>query len=159
MKMPAMYRKRREYPKIREEITKSQEREAAQREQTEAFLKEKSRPRRFINRFSTRGMSFPGRSVLLDKELFRLNQQLEKLNESQEQKISYMWEEYEITPNNAKSYWKEEMQDGSGIKKEIGRSRKKSESLEMSMSMPSKITRAEGTSYVSVRPVPGSGGG
>ena len=42
-----------------------------------------------------------GQMNLLDKEVFRLNQQLEKLEESQEQKIAYMWEEYEITPNSA----------------------------------------------------------
>ncbi len=105
--------------KIREEITKSQEREAAQREQTEAFLKEKEQTQAVHKSFFDKRDELSGQISLLDKELFRLNQQLEKLNESQEQKISYMWEEYEITPNNAKSYWKEEMQDGSGIKKEI----------------------------------------
>ncbi|MGI6006164.1 MAG: chromosome segregation protein SMC [Ruminococcus sp.] len=37
---------------------------------------------------------------LLDKESFRLNHQKEKLEESREQKIQYMWEEYEITPGS-----------------------------------------------------------
>lgn len=38
---------------------------------------------------------------LLDKEGFRLNSQIDKLEETQEAQISYMWEEYEITPGSA----------------------------------------------------------
>ena len=38
---------------------------------------------------------------LLDKECFRLKTQAEKIEENREASISYMWEEYEITPNNA----------------------------------------------------------
>ena len=41
------------------------------------------------------------RTSLLDKECFRLKSQAEKIEEQRETQISYMWEEYEITPNNA----------------------------------------------------------
>ncbi len=37
----------------------------------------------------------------LDKELYRLNSQKEKLNEAMEQQTNYMWEEYELTFHNA----------------------------------------------------------
>lgn len=60
-----------------------------------------------------------GQMNLLDKEVFRLNQQLEKLEESQEQKIAYMWEEYEITPNSAYSYRQQEEISAAAVKKEI----------------------------------------
>ena len=59
------------------------------------------------------------RISLLDKECYRLNSQIEKLEESREAKISYMWEEYEITPNNALQYKNEELQDRQQMKKDI----------------------------------------
>ncbi len=37
----------------------------------------------------------------LDKEIFRLNNQREKLEEAGEYQTNYMWEEYELTPHNA----------------------------------------------------------
>ena len=56
---------------------------------------------------------------LLDKECFRLKSQMDKLEESREERISYMWEEYEITPNNALSYRKEELTDLPEMKKQV----------------------------------------
>ena len=60
-----------------------------------------------------------GQIGLLDKECFRLKSQMEKLEESREERISYMWEEYEITPNNALSYRKEELTDLPQMKKQV----------------------------------------
>ena len=42
-----------------------------------------------------------------------------KLEEHRESQISYMWNEYEITPNNALQYKKEELNDLKAMKKEI----------------------------------------
>lgn len=56
---------------------------------------------------------------LLDKECYRLGSQIEKLEESKEQQISYMWDEYQITPNSALSMKKEEMTERSVMKKQI----------------------------------------
>ena len=56
---------------------------------------------------------------LLDKECFRLRSQAEKIEEQRESQISYMWEEYEITPNNALQYRKEELNDRQAIKKDV----------------------------------------
>ena len=58
---------------------------------------------------------------LLDKECFRLKSQAEKIEENREAQISYMWEEYEITPNNALQYKKEELTDRQEMQKEIGK--------------------------------------
>ena len=41
---------------------------------------------------------------LLDKEVFRLNSQIEKLEENREAHVNNLWEEYELTPNNAAQY-------------------------------------------------------
>ena len=61
------------------------------------------------------------KTTLLDKECFRLRSQAEKVEEQREGRISYMWEEYEITPNNALSYKKEELDDFQEIKKDVAR--------------------------------------
>ena len=61
------------------------------------------------------------RTSLLDKECFRLKSQAEKVEEQRETQISYMWEEYEITPNNALMYRKEELTDRQEMKKEVSR--------------------------------------
>ena len=57
--------------------------------------------------------------TLLDKECFRLGNQIERLEENQESRINYMWEEYEITPNSAVQYRLEEISDRSDIKKSV----------------------------------------
>ena len=61
------------------------------------------------------------RTSLLDKECFRLKSQAEKVEEQRETQISYMWEEYEITPNNALTYRKEELTDRLEMKKDVSR--------------------------------------
>lgn len=57
--------------------------------------------------------------TLLDKECFRLGNQMERLEEKQESQINYMWEEYEITPNGAVQYRCEKIQERSDIKKAV----------------------------------------
>ena len=55
----------------------------------------------------------------LDKEVYRLNAQREKLEESVENQINYMWNEYEITLTDALALANPEMNDLSAMKKEI----------------------------------------
>ena len=55
----------------------------------------------------------------LDKEIFRLNQQREKLEEALESQQNYMWEEYELTFNNAKALRNEEYDNLTEMKKSI----------------------------------------
>ena len=55
----------------------------------------------------------------LDKEVYRLGAQREKLEESVEGQINYMWNEYEITLTDALSLSNPEMTDLSAMKKEI----------------------------------------
>ena len=60
-----------------------------------------------------------GRMTALDKEVYRLNTQREKLEESMENQINYMWDEYEITLSDAAGIRNEEMNDLPAMKKEI----------------------------------------
>ncbi len=55
----------------------------------------------------------------LDKEVYRLGAQKEKLQESVEAQINYMWAEYEITLTDAASMRDEEMTNLSAMKSEI----------------------------------------
>ncbi|MCQ2524291.1 MAG: chromosome segregation protein SMC, partial [Lachnospiraceae bacterium] len=57
----------------------------------------------------------------LDKEIFRLNSQKERFEESIDSQINYMWENYEITLSNAATMRDEEMTDLSAMKKEISK--------------------------------------
>ncbi|MCH5249350.1 MAG: chromosome segregation protein SMC [Lachnospiraceae bacterium] len=57
----------------------------------------------------------------LDKEVYRLNAQKEKLEESIESQINYMWDEYEITLSDASALRNEEMTDLSVMKKDISK--------------------------------------
>ncbi len=55
----------------------------------------------------------------LDKEVYRLNAQKERLEESMESSINYMWDEYEITLSVANGMRNEELTDLPKMKKEI----------------------------------------
>lgn len=55
----------------------------------------------------------------LDKEVYRLNTQKEKVEESMETQINYMWDEYEITLSSAAEIRNEEMTDLPAMKREI----------------------------------------
>lgn len=59
------------------------------------------------------------RMTALDKEVYRLNSQKERMEESIESQINYMWDEYEITLSDAESLKDETMNDLSSMKKEI----------------------------------------
>ena len=56
---------------------------------------------------------------LLDREVFRLNSQREKLEEAADAQASYMWEEYELTYNMALPLREEAYTDAPALKKQI----------------------------------------
>lgn len=60
-----------------------------------------------------------GHMSLMDKECFRLSNQKEKLDESQENQINYMWEEYELTPGAAVPLRLEEIPERGQIRRDI----------------------------------------
>jgi len=58
------------------------------------------------------------RMTALDKEVYRLNAQKERFEESIASQINYMWDEYEITLSDASSLRDEEMTDLPAMKRE-----------------------------------------
>lgn len=59
----------------------------------------------------------------LDKELFRLNQQRENLEEAVETQKNYMWDEYELTLHHAQSLRKEELGSLAEMKKSVAKAK------------------------------------
>ncbi|MBR6398793.1 MAG: AAA family ATPase, partial [Lachnospiraceae bacterium] len=55
----------------------------------------------------------------LDKESFRLHERMTHIEESIESQASYLWEEYELTPSEAKKLRDAEMTDRKAIKQQI----------------------------------------
>ena len=65
----------------------------------------------------------------LDKEIFRLNSQKEKLEELGKHRTDYIWEEYELTPHGALELREEDVRDLGELKKEIARLKDEIKSL------------------------------
>jgi chromosome segregation protein len=91
--------------------------------EAEAALKEKQQIKDELSakqkNFFERREEISERKTNLDREVYRLNSQIEKLEENIENQINYMWNEYEITLNNAASMRNEELNDIGEMKKLI----------------------------------------
>lgn len=66
---------------------------------------------------------------ILEKELIRLENQLTKVEEKKESYILYMWEEYEITLNKGREYFRDDLGRISAVKEEIKELKDKIRSL------------------------------
>ena len=104
--------------KAMEDCGRKEEQLSKQREKCEAEIEERTSSHKA---FFEKRDHLSEKTSLLDKECFRLRSQAEKVEEQRESRISYMWEEYEITPNNALSYRKEELSDFQEIRKDVAR--------------------------------------
>ena len=108
---------------LKKEAENSQEQEAQAKVRLEEMQKNKEEKNSSHKEFFEKRDELSGQISLLDKECYRLQGQMEKLEESREEWISYMWEEYEITPNNALQYKKEEFDDLGEMKKQTAQLR------------------------------------
>ena len=93
--------------------------EAESNEKLAAWQKEKEEQTVSHRQFFEKRDELSGQISLLDKEIFRLNSQIEKLEENLEARISYLWEEYELTPVSAADLRKEGMTDRQKMKKQV----------------------------------------
>ena len=106
-----------------EELTMTIEASHSTQSDSEIALKEKQHSREELmtkqkNFFTTRE-EISERKAGLDKEVYRLNAQREKLEESLESQINYMWNEYELTLSSAGELRKEEFNDVPSMRKQI----------------------------------------
>ena len=114
-----MEKKKQSIEDLRKEAETCGSQEETDHVQLENLQKEREKRNSSHKEFFEKRDQLSGQIGLLDKECFRLKSQMEKLEESREERISYMWEEYEITPNNALSYRKEELTDLPQMKKQV----------------------------------------
>lgn len=106
-----------------EEIEKTIEASSDARSESERKLKEEAARKEELagkqKNFFQQREELSERMNGLDKEVYRLNAQKEKLEENIEQQINYMWDEYEITLGDAAALRDEGMTDLSAMKREI----------------------------------------
>ena len=55
----------------------------------------------------------------LDRETFRLEEQLKKLEESREKSAAYLWEEYELTPVQCRQFRREDIGSKTALQKQL----------------------------------------
>lgn len=116
-----MEKKRQDIIRLKNTIAHFEEEEKVSKENLQALTEEKEERNKSHKAFFEKRDALSSQMSLLDKECFRLKSQAEKIEENREAQISYMWEEYEITPNNALQYRKEELTDRQEMQKEIGK--------------------------------------
>ena len=92
---------------------------AADAERTEQYLKQKEEMNQSHKAFFQRRDELQEHKSRMDKECFRLESQLEKLEESRESQIAYLWEEYETTPDQAPLFQREDLGDRTAIRRGI----------------------------------------
>lgn len=87
-------------------------------EKIQTFQRQKEEQSASHKSFFSKREELSSRINELDKELFRLNSQKEKLDETSENLMNHMWAEYELTYNAALPLRKEEYQNLSELKKD-----------------------------------------
>lgn len=106
-----------------EELTESIRHSEDVQDEAQIKLKEATAEKEILNgkqkKFFDNREEMAKQISALDKEVYRLNAQKEKLEESVEYQINYMWNEYEITLTDALGLANPEMTDLSAMKKEI----------------------------------------
>ncbi len=115
----AIEAKRDEIDQMRQEIDQSEER---MKHLTDEIREENSRKEersQSQKALFSRREELAERISLLDKDLFRLQSQKEKLDEKLEHQINYMWSEYELTFSTAEKLRNPEFTSLSEMKKQI----------------------------------------
>lgn len=104
---------------IKTALEKSTEQIEAVTKEIEQLVEEKDTQSKEHKDFFTKREEISNVITELDKELFRLNAKKEKLDESNEKLVNYMWDEYEITYSVAVEQRNEELNDLPEMKKSI----------------------------------------
>lgn len=115
----ARQEKEKEIQRKREENAARQERIAQLSTKIGELLAACEEKKRTHKGFFERREELSGRISALDKELYRIEGQLAKLEEAQEAQINYLWEEYELTPLQAQAFFEEGFSDAAVNRRSI----------------------------------------
>ena len=112
-------KKRHDIEEIKKTILASDDNYAKQEETLKEHIARKEEMSVTYKGFFQKQEDISKRISELDKEIFRLNNQREKLEEANEYQTNYMWEEYELTLHNAMDMRNEEFGNLPELKKLI----------------------------------------
>ena len=111
--------KKQDIKKIQETIEASLTSKTEEEEELKKVIQDKNEYTSKQKAFFDTREELSNKSAELDKEVYRLNTQKEKLEDSQQGLVSYMFAEYEITLSQARALRDETLTDISAIKKSI----------------------------------------
>ncbi len=111
--------KKEDIKKLTETIEASYSAQDEDKEKLEEYQQKKVSLQEKQKNFFNEREQLSDRITSLDKEVYRLGAQKERMQESIDKSITYMWEEYEITLSDAEQLKDEEMTDLNGMKKQI----------------------------------------
>ena len=112
-------KKQQDIEEIQKTILASSDSHGQLEEQLRISMEQKEQMSADYHGFFQRQEEISERCNGLDKEIFRLNSQREKLKEADETQTNYLWEEYELTPHAAEELRNEEYEDPQALKKLI----------------------------------------
>ena len=121
--------KQEEILKVRESIVLADAQITELEEQLSGMEQEKEEKSSTHRDFIKKREEYTEHATDLDKELFRLTSLREKLEERFDNKSNYIWEEYELTYNNALELRDESMQDARQMREKIQELKTKIRSL------------------------------
>lgn len=104
---------------MEEEAARGAAREEELAENIRISQKEKEALQESHRGFFSRREELSDHRSRLDKECFRLNSQMEKLEENQETQINYLWDEYELTPVQAQELRMDVLPERAELKKRL----------------------------------------
>ena len=112
-------KKGQEIEQLRQKISASESDRTQCEKDLEVHLRQKEEMSKQQKDFFKKREELSERKNILDKEIFRINSQKEKLDETRESQTNYMWSEYELTPHNALSFRDEQYVDSAKTKQLI----------------------------------------
>ncbi len=107
--------------KLKETIKASYGQQDEDTARLEEYKKKKTEMTEKQKGFFGRREELTDRKAALDKEVFRLGAQKDRMQETIDSRISYMWEEYEITLSDARQLRDDQMTDLAEMKKDTAR--------------------------------------
>lgn len=105
---------------LKEQAQKEQEREAQLKEELQQLTARRDEKEKKQKTFFTEREQLAEHSTYLDREVFRLEQQIEKMKADREKDIAYLWEEYELTPVACRELRRDDLGSLTEMKKRIG---------------------------------------
>ena len=105
---------------LKEQAQQEQEKEAQLKEELQQLTALREEKEKKQKTFFTEREQLTEHSTYLDREVFRLEQQIEKMKADREKDIAYLWEEYELTPVACRELRRDDLGGLTEMRKRIG---------------------------------------